>query len=447
MRTFLYIASLNVVLISGISSFQVFGQSTGNNTQTVVSGDSLLLVQIMQTVIQSHPKIKEAEEAIAIADAKIGLAKTGYYPNVDANASFSRIGPVPTIDFPSMGKFQLYPENNYSAGLNYSQTLYDFGKTKENVGLETENKVLAGKNIELAKQGLSLVTANAFYKLVFLQEAIKIKDKQLQTLKEHLEFVEKKKATGSANQYEFLSTKVKISTTESQKLDLETSQKIQQSVLRSLMGLPATFNTKVKQELSLSFSSVPQDSLLTYAYNHRLEINLAKEKETLAGLQYNLAKAQNNPALNLFASGGGKNGYIPNLNEVKLNFVAGVSLKIPLFDGNKVKFNLLQNKSAINNASFDTEIARRSITDEVVESEANRLSALQKIKQNELQVAQAEEAFALAKINYGTGVITNLDLLDAEDILSDSRLMLLKSRVEYITSVFRLNISLGNKMY
>ncbi len=213
------------------------------------------------------------------------------------------------------------------------------------------------------------------------------------------------------------------------------------------MGLPVASSPTVKQELALALPDLSQDSLLNYAYSHRLEMDLSKEKEAITGLQYNLVKSQNNPVLSLFASGGGKNGYVPDLNVVKLNYVAGVGIKIPLFDGYKMKYNLAQNKSAVNNATYDTEITRRSITNEVVESKANRLAAMQKIKQNELQVAQAEEAFSLAKINYGTGAITNLDLLDAENIVSESRLMLLKSRVDYITSVFRLNISLGNKMY
>lgn len=443
----LYIASLSFALAWGVSECYMSGQSTGNNAQPVVTGDSLTLSQIMQMVIQSHPTIKEAEEAIAEADAKIGLAKAAYLPNVDASASYSRIGPVPTIDFPGLGKFQLYPENNYSAGINYNQTVYDFGKTKKSVDVEIENKSLATKKVDLAKQGLSLLSATTFYNLVYLQEAIKIKDVELQALKEHLDLVEKKKATGSATQYEYLSTKVKISTKESEKLDLETLQKIQQSVLKSLIGLPAAAMPKVKQDFSSNSLTIAQDSLLNYAYAHRLEMDINKEKEAIAGFQYNLTKSQNNPSLSVFATGGGKNGYIPNLNEVKPNFVAGVSVKIPLFDGNRLKYNLSQKRSAINNASYDSEIAKRNITNEVIESEANRLAALQKIKQNELQVAQAEEAFALAKINYRTGSLSNVDLLDAENVVSESRLKLLKSKVDYLTSVFKLNVSLGNKMY
>jgi len=436
------------IIIPGLFLFSlsIQAQTTKVLPNTSITGDSLSLAQIIKTVINEHPSVKEAEEVITIADARIGLARSGYYPNVDASISYSRVGPTPPLAFQGMD-FHLIPADNYNGSLNYSQVLYDFGKTRKNVGLENENKVLAVKKADLVKQKLSLLTANTFYMMVFLQEAIQIKDKELQALKEHQTLVEKKRATGSATQYESLTTKVKISATESQKLDLETSLKVQQTTLKSLMGLPVTANTAVKQEYSQSMSLVVEDSLLSYAFTHRLEMDVTREKESITGLQYQLVKSQNNPVLSAFASGGGKNGYVPELNQVKLNFVAGVGFKVPLFDGHRMKYNLIQSKSDVNNASFETEISKRNITNEEIESEASCVSAMQKIKQNELQLSLAEEAFSLAKVNFGTGAITNLDLLDAENVVSESRLMLLKSRVDYAVSTFKLNVSLGNKMF
>ena len=50
---------------------------------------------------------------------------------------------------------------------------------------------------------------------------------RLKTLQEHLDFIEKKLITGSATQYEILSTKVKISSVESMGIDLQTNLKNQ----------------------------------------------------------------------------------------------------------------------------------------------------------------------------------------------------------------------------
>lgn len=105
--------------------------------------DSLSLKSLIAEVISTHPTVKGAEEALKNADARIGLARTGYYPVVDAGANFSTIGPVMKFTIPDMGTFQLYPENNYSATVNYRQVIYDFGRTRTNIDIENEGKVIS----------------------------------------------------------------------------------------------------------------------------------------------------------------------------------------------------------------------------------------------------------------------------------------------------------------
>ncbi len=66
-----------------------------------------------------------------------------------------------------MGTFQLYPENNYSAGVNVRQTVYDFGRTRKNVSLESENKSISVQSLEQVKQRLSALAVSNFYTLAF----------------------------------------------------------------------------------------------------------------------------------------------------------------------------------------------------------------------------------------------------------------------------------------
>jgi len=71
------------------------------------------------------------------------------------------------------------------------------------------------------------------------------------------------------------------------------------------------------------------------------------------------------------------------------------------------------------------------------------LASLKKIDQSILQEKQAKEALDLAAISFKSGAITNLDLLDAETALEESRVNLLRVRIEYAINVVRLNISVG----
>lgn len=417
--------------------------TTKVNTDT----DSLSLKNIIEQVITSHPSVKVAEEAIINANARIGLAKTGYYPEADITANFANMGPVTKLTIPSMGTFQLYPENNYSASINYRQLVYDFGRTRQNIELENENKAIGEQTLEQVKQRLSLLIVNNFYTLAFLQAAIKIKEEQLAALNEHLGYVEKMMATGSATEYQVLATKVKISTVESQKVDLIAAMTAQQASMNSLLGNDQTTNPVVKNELSVELPVIPSDSILSYAFHNRDEVLLNEKKTSLAELRYGMAKLQNKPLVSFLASAGAKNGYIPDLNKIIPNYVVGLGLRIPLFDGMKNKYNLLQAQSAITSLSYESEFTKRNISNELYEAEAYIFAAGKKVSQFELQLAQALKAYSLAVTSFKSGMITNLDLLDANTAVSESRLMLLKARIDYAASIYKLKTALGERIY
>jgi outer membrane protein len=408
--------------------------------------DSLSLSMIIEEIVWNHPTIKEAEEALKNADARIGLAKTGYYPVVDASAGFSNIGPVLKFTIPQMGTIQLYPENNYSGSVNYRQVIYDFGRTRQNIDIETENKTLGAQALEQVKQKMSLAAVNSFYTIAYLQEAVRIKDEQLATLEEHLTYVKTMKATGSATDYQILSTEVRISAAQSQKVDMLSSLSIQQAYMGSLLGRE-DFRAAVREELDMELPSINPDSLQQYALQHRDEMIISREKTSLADLRYDLIQTTNRPMISMSISGGAKNGYQPDLNTLKANYSAGIGISIPIFDGMKTKYNLMQAKSAINNAQYETENTRRSITSDIREAQSYLESARQKVSQSALQLDQALKAYALAETSFGAGTITNLELLDANTAVSESKLMLLKARVDYAASIYRLKAALGERLY
>ena len=130
--------------------------------------------------------------------------------------------------------------------------------------------------------------------------------------------------------------------------------------------------------------------------------------------------------------------FIPEMYDPKANFVAGISLKIPIFDGKRNKFNLVQAKSAIIENDQETEIARRNIVNEVVEAQANLKASQKKIDQSLLQLRQASQAYALGQVRYDSGVIINLELLDGSTTVSESRLLLLKARIEHTMNIYKL---------
>jgi outer membrane protein len=431
-----------LIAVSSRATAQVI--STGSRTQ---AGDSLSLGEIIEKVITTYPTVKAAEEAITNAEARVGLAKTGYNPEVDFTAAYSNIGPVVKLTIPDMGTFQLYPVNNYSAGVNVRQTIYDFGRTRTNVSLETENKSISEQNLEQVKQKLSMMAVANFYTLTFLQAAIIIKQQELDALYEHLDYVKKKIATGTSTEYEELTTKVRISAVESQEVDLRAALTNQQAILNSLLGNEQSQKPVVKTELAVEVPLLAEDSVLSYAYHNRDEVLINQKRLTAAEIRYDLVSRQSKPSLSFIASGGAKNGYIPDLNKLTPNYVVGLGLRIPIYDASRTKYNQLQAKSAISSVSYESDYTRRNISTELSEAETYMFASKQKVSQYQLQLTQALKALSLAETNFKAGTITNLDLLDTNTSVSESRLLLLKARIDYAASVYKLKAAMGSRLY
>jgi outer membrane protein len=203
----------------------------------------------------------------------------------------------------------------------------------------------------------------------------------------------------------------------------------------------------VREELNAVAPLSSGDSLLSIGYRNRDEMTINREKSVLAGLRYQLTKTLDKPVINFVASGGAKNGYLPDLSQLKANYAVGVGISVPIFDGMKTKYNLMQAESAINSLRFENEGTRRSITSEIRTAEEYVISAKQKELQFGLQLEQAQKAYSLAETSFRSGTITNLELLDANTVVSQTRLMLLKARIDYTTSIYRLRAALGERLY
>jgi outer membrane protein len=431
-----------IALLFLLPAITVEGQ---NNPQAME--DSLSLPDIIHQVLLQHPSMKKADETVKTAEAEIGLAKTGYYPDVNFSSSYSHIAPTSTVTIGSLGTFSFYPADNYSATISLNQTLYDFGKTASSVSMEEEKKKLAEQSTEQLKQQLSLSLAGNYYTIVFLQEAVHIKDEELATLHEHLRFVEKKAATGSATEYEIMTTQVRISNVENQKTDLLTSLQIQLCQLNSFLGQPVKTKLYVRNIVKENFPIAPLDSMIAFALSNREEMAIVQQRSALSKARYKMVQAQNNPALSLFATGGYKNGYTPELNALKANYAVGVGLKVPVFDANRTKYSQQQVKAEIQSNDQDQELTRRNIVNDVVENRAKAEAAQKKVQQSTLQLSQAQQAYRLAKTSFKAGVITNIDLLDSFTAVSESQLSLLKTNIDYTLSLLKLQLALGERIY
>jgi outer membrane protein TolC len=292
-----------------------------------------------------------------------------------------------------------------------------------------------------------MAVIGCYYSLLYYQEAIAIKEEQLSTLNVHLKNVEKKVETGSATQFEILSTKVRISTIESQKTDVVTALNFQNSLLNMLIGEPAVMQHRVRNNLQSDLVPFAEDSLIAVALTNRNEMKLAEKKVVVSQAWQELVRKHENPVISAFASGGWKNGYIPELNKPRANYAVGFSLLIPIYDATRTKLNTQLAGSATQSNIYEVDLTKRTITTEVMESINILKAAISKSQLFELQLSQARKALELADLKFKSGTLTNLDLLDSENAESESKLQFLKAKIDRVVSAYKLKAALGMDLY
>ncbi len=409
--------------------------------------DSLSVQEAVRIAIRNNPAIMKAADDINATEAGVKQSRSSYFPDMNGSASYSRIGPVQELTVPGLGSFSLFPENNYDISLGLQQNVYDFGRRSAGVELAKSGVKLSRDNLDAVKSSLAYQTIQTFYTILLLQENIAVVENQIFDLEQHQKIAEKRVQTGSATEFDVLTTRVRVASAQSAKLDIVDMLKKQNIRLRQLLAVSDDAPLRLKGEFTIN---PPPDSvgpLISLALNQRPEILLSKDSESAARIQYKLASMGKMPMINMSLSYGFKNGYFPNLNALKANWVAGMRLQVPVFEGFRTRYRKEESHARVRAAIHHQDDMTNLVVSQVKQAFSEVRTSNEKLKNAELQVRQAEQALSMAKVRYQAGVITNLDLLDAETSNAQANQVFLRAKYDYVTSQYRLEQATGTQLW
>ena len=410
------------------------------------NGIPIDLNRAVQLTIQRYPLILQLSRQADIVDARVSQLKSNFLPSIDADLSYARVGPVQVFQFGALSA-QLYPENNYDAHIGLGYTVYDFGKRDAQIDMVSSNKNTALDNVEMAKTNLAYQAIQAYYSILYMKESLKLKEEQIDNLNIHLQNTVAKVKSGTATDFDTLTTQVKISTVQNQKIDIENDIKKQEIQLRTLMGMTPDARINVTGDFNISKAKFNADSLIQIAMKERSEMKIAHDNEITASLQKLNAGKNDMPSLNFDFMYGFKNGFIPNIDVIRGNFAAAVNFKYPIYNGSKKDFmeqeadaNLLSTKSQ----NDDVEITIKS---EVTKALSDITSLDMQFKNISIQIEQAAKSVSRSEIQYRDGTLRNLDLLDAQTNLSEAKLSELQLIFRNILAFYNLQRAIGKRVW
>jgi outer membrane protein len=405
--------------------------------------DSLTLEQVVQLVLASHPAVLQATAGIAAADARVAERRSAYYPALSAGGSAVRTAPVPNLTVPNVGSFSLTPRVAYATGVQLHQTVWDFGRRSAGVALARAQGASASGNVALVQSELAFRAIDAFYAVLFLRQSLAVQDDEIQALEQHLAVSRERARSGAVTDFDVLTTQVRVATARSQRIDVANQLQRREIELRELLGVGAEQPLPLKGAFTLTPVALTGDSLTPLALRQRPEMALARQAEASAAAAQRFAALGQRPLLSVDAQAGFRNGFEPNLDRIEGNWNAGVSVQVPVFDGGRTRDQVAEAEANLTAAEDHTRDVTRRVAADVQQALANLQASRDKLATADLQVEQADTALSLANTRYRAGVITNLEVLDAQTALAQARLLRVRTQYAFVQSRYDLERAVG----
>ncbi|MGX5817833.1 TolC family protein [Chitinophaga lutea] len=396
---------------------------------------------MVQQTFEHFTKIKAMETQQRIAADQTTVAKSSRLPSVNGVASYTHVYPVPKVQLPGGDfTFQPVPSENVNAGVEARQLLLDFGKSGSQIRQSQAQERLLGMQTAEMREQLAYQVANTYLGIAFLQRNISVQDANIHLLEETEKMVENKLKHGDAIDLDLLNTRVKLESYRNRKVDVENELEKRIATLEYLTGEHS------KDSIRTGFEW-PVTTGLDAEFANNAAVKSSVEQEKVAETAVQIAKSQHMPSLFLDAGTGYKNGYLPEVATPKFNYNAGVSLSVPIFHGKKLRTQEHMAATEVEVARLNTQSVKDELKKEAVQQQSDIVACMERLKTAETLLKQAERAVELSQSRYKNGVITYLDLQNAQTSLLEAQL----SRLQYQYQLSLSNLALmqlnGNEFW
>jgi len=398
----------------------------------IKDGDELTPTQCVQYALENHPALSAATGRIRQSEARIGQARSEYYPKVQFHLGYTR-------SRPSFKSFTGTSDNHYVNTVSLKQTLFDFGKTSTAVDIQKLARQTAETDFQDTQAQVALGVKVACYSLFKAVMSRKVAEETLDQFARHLEVAETFFQTGKTSKIDVTSAQVNLSNARLQLVSAHNAELIAQASLNNAMGLTAAPKYSVLHEINSDELDISLDEALNRALSNRADIKIALLRIDTLKKTIDLQKKGYLPVV----SGNADYGYSGNDTDMYQSWSAGIFLSVPIFTGLSTKYAVDEARAELSVAMANEEILRQSIRMEVEDAWLSGKEAFERIETGRIIVRQAQEALELADGRYKTGVGNSIELTDALLNLNNAKLIHINAMSDFEISRARLGKAMG----
>jgi outer membrane protein len=412
--------------------------------------DKLTFRQCVDLALQNNPALQVAGESVAGAALKVDEAKSQLFPQVSLGGSYTRMTLVQEFTISFFGqsysaKFGV--PNNYDFRATAAEQLFTFGRVRKSIELSRTGVELAQDGLDLTKQMVSYQVVPIFYGIIFLGEAVKVLDDNIKLLEQKRDIMTERYQAGLVSSFDASTLEVQISVLTGQRLDFENSIRKLNIGFNALAGRPADAVLEPDGQVDYALQPYDQEALTASARDQRVEFDQLAHQAQIAQLGIDIAKAANRPNLILALNYDFRNGYLPNINRITGNFMATLTLSVPVFDGFRTSALVAEGLSGLKTIDLQRKNLEQNVRTEIETVLSDLRNIEDKIAIEKLKIKQAEDALRIAEDRYQKGLMSATDYVESQNNLNSAKLNYLQLLYNHILARYNLDRAAGKRIY
>jgi TolC family type I secretion outer membrane protein len=416
--------------------------------------EPMSLNDAVNIALRQNATILEAQDDLQASHGLVVQTRAVVLPQLQATGQYKYTDPhgIESFAFASNATPSM-PSQNWNTGLQLVQNIYEGGQLSAAIKAARATKKQALAQYETTVADTLLNVQVAYYDVLLAAQQITVNEASVALLQKELDDQKSRMNAGTVPHFNVLRAEVAVANERPALIQAKNNYRNTKNTLSNLLGynLPRQIWQDIPLNLIDTLAAEPYDvnlpDAIQTALTQRTELESMRETTELQRLNIISAKAGYKPVVSLFAGYGWHNAqFTPpvSLDHEIDGWDAGAQVSWNIFDGALTYGKVIQAKAQYEKSKTSLADESRQIELQVRTAYSDFTEAKETLDSQQKVVEEAEESLREAKARTDAGTGTQLDVLDAETSLTQSRTTQIQALHDYSTARARLERAIGN---
>jgi outer membrane protein len=412
----------------------------------------LSLAQALNIVLQQNGTILKARDDLEATYGIIVQTRAVAVPRVRLAGQYQAVAEN-SIDSPNLGSVQFGTDQSWGVEVRVVQSIYEGGRMMSALRAAKLTREQALLQYWTVVADTLLASRVAYYDVLLAAQEIVVNEASVNLLGKELEDQQRRYDAGTVPRFNVLRAEVAVANARPGLIRARNAYRIAKNNLANLLGynLPRQIwedlPLRLTDKLDAEPYAVDLPAAIAQALEKRTELGALRKAELLQQENIVNAQAGYKPSLEVFAGYGAKSSQFSNdLTFERHGWLAGAQLNWDIFDGLLTRGKVIQAKALHEKSKTELDDTSRRIELEVRTAYSTFVEAREVLESQQKVQEEAEEALRLARARAEAGSATQLDVLDAETSLTQSRTTQVQALHDYAIARARLERATGKDM-